>query len=101
MTSDSTIMTSGHHGSIRTTFISNNSITPKNLQQEHFWILPSSGYSIRETENLSMKFGIWIWIWKRSVKCLKIMGQLSVILPCNIVTSLSSDSSVMSLLNLL
>ncbi len=60
--SDCTIVTSGHHGSIRTTFISNNStiwqnnsITQKTCNRKYTWLhillLPTSGYSIWDTEN--------------------------------------------------
>ncbi len=62
MMSDCTIVTSGHHGSTRTTFISNNStiwqnnsITQKTGNRKYAWLpfllLPPSGYSILGTEN--------------------------------------------------
>ncbi len=65
LTSDCTIVTSGHHGSIRTTFVSknntiwqNNSITQKICNMKYTWLqvllLPPSGYSIRGTDNLAM-----------------------------------------------
>ncbi len=55
VTSDYTIVTSCHHGSIRTTFISNNSTTQKTCNRKYTWLpfllLPPSRYSIRGTEN--------------------------------------------------
>ncbi len=55
--SDCTIVTTGYHGSIRTTFISNNGITQKTCNMKYTWLpfllLPPSGYSIWGTENLS------------------------------------------------
>ncbi len=36
--SDCTFVTSGHHGSIRTTFISNNSITQKTCNRKYTWL---------------------------------------------------------------
>ncbi len=61
-TSDCTIVTSDHHSSIRTTFISNNStiwqnnsITQKPCNRKYTWlpflILPPCGHSIWGTEN--------------------------------------------------
>ncbi len=55
MTSDCTIVTSGHHGSIRSTFISNNNITQRTYNRKYTWLpfmlLSPSGYSIWGTEN--------------------------------------------------
>ncbi len=60
--SDCTIVTSGHHGSTRTTFILKNSTiwqhysnTPKTCTRKYTWLpfllLPPSGYSCWDTEN--------------------------------------------------
>ncbi len=50
-----TIVTSGHHGSIKITSILNNSITQKTYNRKYTWLpfllLPPSGYSIWGTEN--------------------------------------------------
>ncbi len=49
------IVISGHHGSIRTTFISNNNITQKTCNKKYTWLpfllLPPSGCSIWGSEN--------------------------------------------------
>ncbi len=62
VTSDCTIVISGHNGSVRTTFVSNNSIilqnnsiTQNTCNGKYTWLpfllLPPSGYSIWGTEN--------------------------------------------------
>ncbi len=63
--SDCTIVKSGHHGSIRTKYVSNSSITQKTCNSKYIWlpflILPPSGYSIWCAENyLSFASSYWI-----------------------------------------
>ncbi len=79
--SDCTIVTLGYHGSIRTTFISNNrtiwqdnSITQKICNRKYTWLpfslLPHSGYSIWGTENWP-SFGYQLTFGSTSIDLIK------------------------------
>ncbi len=59
VTSDCTIVTSSHQGSIRTTFILNNSITQKTCKMTTFFATAPSGYSIWGPENCKAP---WVYL---------------------------------------
>ncbi len=80
-------MTSGHHGSIRTTSILNNSTTKKTCNRTYTWLplllLPPSGYSIWGTENRN-------WMVMSQVFC---ADALFIFKGFNVIKLISNNST--------